>query len=104
LVNIITEWQKYLDEPEHRSIRKRPGIDSDVSVPIKTQRVRYFYSGLPTNDGDKIRLLGMEKAKELQKQYPNPIDLYTATIDDIKSIKGFGKNIAENIYNFLRGT
>ena len=103
LVRIVNEWQEYLDAPVHRSIRGRPRIDQDYSVPIRMERIRYFYAGLPTSDGERMRSLGIQKAKELQKVFPNPIDLYPATVDQIMSVKGFGKNTAECIYKFLRG-
>jgi ERCC4-type nuclease len=50
-----------------------------------------------------MRSLGIERAKDLQEKYPNPIDLYTATIEDIMKVNNFGKTISENIYKFLRG-
>lgn len=103
LVQVIDEWQKYLDSNEHRSVRGRTRIDNDYTIPIKTERVRYFYAGLPCSSGDRMRSLGIEKAKDLQEKYPVPIDLYTASIEDFMSIKGFGKILSENIYNFLRG-
>lgn len=103
LVDIINEWQKYLDDDTHRSIRSRPRIDTDYSIPIRVERVRYFYAGLPSSNADRMRSLGIERAKELQKIYANPIDLYAASKEDIAKVKGFGKSISENIYSFLRG-
>jgi ERCC4-type nuclease len=103
LVEIINEWQKYLDEDTHRSIRVRPRIDTDGFSPIRVERIRYFYAGLPSSSEDKIRCIGMEKAKTLQRAFPNPIDLYKTSIEDIAKVEGFGKKLSEGIYNFLRG-
>jgi ERCC4-type nuclease len=103
LVDVVNEWQDYLDADLHRSVRGRPRIDYDKNTPIKVERVRYFYAGLPCSDGSRMRSLGIERAKDLQEKYPSPIDLYKASCEDIMKINGFGKSISENIYNFLRG-
>jgi ERCC4-type nuclease len=95
LVCVVNEWQKYLDSDEHRSIRNRPTIKYEFNTPTRTEKVRYFYEGLPE--------IKYERAKTLQVLYPNPIDLYKASVKDIMEIKGFGKTLSEGIYNFLRG-
>lgn len=98
MVAILNEWQDYLDATSHRSIRCRPGFTPDYSRSEKMQyeeRVKYFYQGLPD--------IKAGRAEPLQKKFPKPLDLYAASVEDIMTIDGFGKKLAQGIYNFLRG-
>ena len=96
LVDRIYEIQEYLDKKNHLSMRGRPGIQTDWIIPTKADKVIYFYQGL----NPRVGIIG---AKKLYDRFPNPLDLFQATIEDIDLIHGFGKKQATNIHNFLRG-
>jgi ERCC4-type nuclease len=95
LVSIVTELQSYLDTQKHFSLKGRPGIQKSWIVPTKSEHVIHFYDGLPG--------IAPVRAKLLMTRFPNPIELYEASIEDIASIKGFGIPVATQIHNFLRG-
>lgn len=94
LVEVVNELQDYFDKDKHTSMRTRPVIDTDWLVPSRDERVQYFYQGIPH--------IGATKARKLVEHFPNPIDLYPATVADIQKIPGFGKTLANSVYNFLR--
>ena len=94
LITVLNELQDYFDS-KHLSLKGRPGIHTDWLLPTRQEKVKYFYNGLPG--------LGPVMAKMLCQQFPNPIDLYQATIEDIMKVPGFGKPTAEKICNFLMG-
>jgi len=96
LVEIIEEWQVYLDTDEHRSIRSRPRLEPDWLVPTRSEKVRYFYQGIKPG-------ISTVTSKALEKRFPNPSDLNDASIDSIMEVPGVGKGTATKIYNFLRG-
>lgn len=96
LVKVVNEIQRYLDEDEHLSARGRSPIRKDWLVPTRQERIRYFYSGLP-----RIASVG---AKKLETRFPNPMDLYQASVKDLCGIPGVGKKTANDIYEFLRGS
>ena len=94
LVKTVNELQTYLDQDNHLATKGRLPIRRDWLVPTRQERVRYFYSGLP-----RVAAIG---AKKLELRFPNPMDLYQASVKDIMSVQGFAKKSAMDIYNFLR--
>ncbi len=96
LVNVVNEWQVYLDTDVHRSLRARPRLESDWFTPTRTERVRYFYEGIKPG-------ISVVTAKALEKRYHNPIDLYAASVENLMQVDGIGRTTAVRIYNFLRG-
>jgi len=95
LVDAVNELQVYFDTTDHFSLKGRPSMKTDWVVPTRTERVRYFYDGLPS--------VGIIEAKRLTTRFPDPLDLYQATVEQIMEVRGFGKPSATVIYNFLRG-
>ena len=95
LVERVKEIQTYFDELHHLSLKKRPQLESNWYVTTRQEKVRYFYAGLPG--------ISTIRAKALEGKYPNPIDIYAVTVEDLMSIEGIGEKTATNIYNFLRG-
>lgn len=95
LVQVVNELQTYLDEKHHFSLKGRPGIQKTWIVPTKKEHVIHFYDGLPG--------IAPVRARMLADHFSNPIQLYEASVEDISSIKGFGKQVAQQIYNFIRG-
>jgi len=94
MVETVQEIEKYFNQTHHLSLKIRPGIHTNWLVPSRSEKIQYFYQGLP--------IISAIRAKELEKKYPYPIDLYGATIDDLMTIPGFGRTIAKGIYDFLR--
>ncbi len=95
LVDVVNEWQTYLDNDQHRSIQSRPRLDKDWAVPKKDEQVRYWMQGLPG--------ISSVRAKMLQKKFKTPQALFSASVEDIMSIDGFGKKISADICEFLKG-
>lgn len=96
LVNLVNELQDYFDKAKHLSTKKaRPKIQTDWLSPTRIEMVRHFYQGLPR--------ISAVRAKQLEEKFPNPTDLFQASTDDILELSGFGKNLANGIYDFLRG-
>jgi ERCC4-type nuclease len=95
LVTVLQELQDYMDKGKHLSLKGRPGIQKEWIVPTRQERVMYFYQGLPG-----IRVV---RARYIQEKFPNPIDLFGATVQDICKVPGIGKSTATDIYKFIRG-
>ena len=95
LVKVVNEIQAYLDEDSHLSTKGRSPIRTDWIKPTREERIRYFYDGLPG-----VAVVG---ATKLAQKFPNPMDLYQASPEQIAEIPRFGKNTALKIFNFLRG-
>ncbi len=95
LVECVNEIQAYFDTTDHFSLKGRPSMKTDWVVPTRTERVRYFYDGLPG--------IGIISAKSLCSRFPSPLNLYQASVEQIMEVKGFGKPSALQVYNFLRG-
>ena len=100
LVEIVYEIQDYLDKGNHLSMKGRPGIQARWLVPNKADRTIYFYQGISTSKRSRLGAIG---ARKLYDKFPNPMELYGATVPDIAEISGFGNTTASGIYNFLRG-
>jgi ERCC4-type nuclease len=94
LVEVIEELQDYFNDRHHLSLRKRPSIQTDWLIPTERESVRYFYAGIP---GIKTM-----KSAMLEKKFPVPSDLLTASKDDIMSIDGFGESTANRICEFIQ--
>ena len=95
LVQVVNDLQVYFDQKHHLSIKSRPRVETSWMVPTRGERVIYFYSGLPG-----IAVIG---AKKLYDIFPNPLQLYEASLEDLMKVSGIGKVMATRIYNFLRG-
>lgn len=94
LVDIIYNLQEYFDKTHHLSLKIRAGLSTNWLVPVRAEKVRHFYQGLP-----KISAI---RARELEKVFPNPMGLYEASVGDLAKVSGFGPNLAKGVYNFLR--
>lgn len=95
LVDLIHNLQTYFDQTNHFSLKTRPGIQADWIVPSHEERLRYFYQGLPG--------FSTVRAKNLAQKYPNPCDLFKASVDDLMTIHGIGKVLATKAYEFMHG-
>jgi len=95
LVQVINDLQKYFDQKYHLSIKSRSRIETSWLISTKSERIIYFYSGLPG-----IKAIS---AKKLLDKFPYPLQLYEASIEDLCCVPGIGKVMATGIYNFLRG-
>lgn len=94
LVEVVAEVEKYFNQVNHLSLKVRPGLHTDWLIPTRQERIQYFYQGLPS--------ISAIRAKALTGKFPSPMNLYSATVEDFKSIPGIGDKIATGIYNFLR--
>jgi ERCC4-type nuclease len=93
LIKIVTEIQVYFDKEKHLSTHIRPRIDTDWFVPSSHEQVAYFYQGIPR--------LSTVRARDLALKFPDPEDLFKASIKDIRSIHGFGQVLTDTVYNFI---
>lgn len=94
LVEVVNEIEEYFNKTHHLSLRVRPALDSNWLAPTREEKVRYFYQGLPS--------ISAVRAKTLAGKYISPMDLYTASIEDIMELSGFGRTLAKGVYDFLR--
>jgi len=96
LVQVVIELQEYFDmlKSKHLSFKFRPGLQSSWLMPLRQEKVMYFYQGLPS--------ISAVRAKSLASKFPSPLQLYQASTEDIQQIPGFGSRLADKIYNFLR--
>lgn len=96
LIEIVHELQEYFDSLNHSSLRTRPVFREKGRKlkDAKRTRVINFYQGLPE--------CKYGRAKLLYDAFPNPTDLYKASVGDIYKVKGFGEVLSQNIYDFLR--
>ena len=94
-VEVVASLQEYFDAKRHLSLKHRPRLQSAWYFPLKTERVIYFYQGLPG--------IGSITAKAIYEKFPNPLSLFQASIDEICEASRIGKSMATKIYNFLRG-
>jgi ERCC4-type nuclease len=94
LVEVVTTLQEYFDAAHHFSMKSRPSIESDWFIPQRDDRILNFYQGLPG--------VSVIRARTLFKSYPRPLDLFRAELEDLETIDGFGKKMANRIYMFLR--
>ena len=95
-VTILKELQKYFDTEKHLSLRIRPRFESDWYIPVYGERFVYWLQGC----GPGISVV---RAKAISKVFKTPMELFTASIEDIQSVPGIGGKTANSIYNFLRG-
>ena len=94
-IEVLKEIQRYFDEEKHLSLRIRSKFESNWVIPIYEERLTHFYQGLP---GISIIL-----ARKLAEKFPNPMSLFSASVEDIDTITLFGRKRAERIMNFLHG-
>ena len=89
----LKDISAYFMTDKHLSLRSRQSLRTDWLIPTDKERLLYFYQGLP---GIKYG-----RAIILAEAYPCPLLLYEASILDISKLKGIGKGLSKNIYNFL---
>lgn len=94
-VEVLKELQKYFDQKDHLSLRVRQGMEAAWLTPTYEERLTYFYQGLP---GISVKLSRM-----LCERFNSPINLFSATSEQIQEIPGFGKGRANSITKFLQG-
>ena len=92
---IVQEMQEYFDNMSHNSLHSRPKLGSNWMIKTQEERIQQFYQGL---EG-----ISTVRARILADKYPHPFNLFSASIEDICDINGFGKKTANQIYNFLHG-
>ena len=96
LLEVIAELQEYFDmlKSKHLGFKMRPHLQSNWNMSNRMEKVSHFYQGLPSVSG--------VRAKSLCHRFPSPMDLYSASLEDIQQISGFGRTLATRIYSFLR--
>lgn len=95
-VEILKELQEYFDADTHLSIRSRRKFTSCTQfVPTYEERFNFFLQGLPS--------INIIRARALAGVFKSPMEVFSASVEDLKSIKGIGGKTATSIYNFLRG-
>jgi len=78
---------------EHTSLFTRPKLQGLWGKPTPNEQICYFYQGVPG--------IGVVLAQTLAGVFPCPAGLVTASLDDLKSIPGIGKQRAERTFGFL---
>ncbi len=94
-VTTVLQIQEYFDKQNHTSLKSRPRIQTNWIVPSYGERIIHFYNGLPG--------VGINGAKKIYDKFPSPIQLYSASVEEIMEIPRVGRAMATGIYNFLRG-
>ena len=95
-VQILLELQQYFDKEKHLSIRNRSGFDSAWPYPTYRERFVYWIQGC----GAGIKA---SRAEEIANIFHSPMELFNASVSDIRQVPGIGSKMSESIYNFLRG-
>ena len=95
LVAVVYEMEEYFNKSTHQSLHTRAGLGAYRQTTPYSERVKYFYQGLPS--------IKVSRARALHSMFPTPMSLYQADISDISDIHGFSTVSATRIYNFLRG-
>ena len=95
LVQVVEDLQEYFDKRDHTSLKNRPRIQTNWIVPSYGERVIHFYNGLPG--------VGINGAKKIYDKFPNPMQLYSASVEEIMEIPRIGRATATRIHSFLRG-
>ena len=95
LVQVVHALQEYFDKKDHTSLKSRPRIQTSWIVPSHGERVIHFYNGLPG--------VGINGAKKIYDRFPFPMQLYSASIEEIIEIPRVGRALATGVFNFLRG-
>ena len=89
---IIRELIDFVNK-EHKSLLKRPKLQSAWGKPTSHEALAYFYQGLPS--------CGVVLSQCLMKAYPCPTDLVNASFNDLMALPQIGKQRAEKIFLFL---
>ncbi len=95
LVQVVYDLQEYFDKKDHTSLKSRTRIQTNWIVPSYGERIIHFYNGLPG--------VGINGAKKIYDKFPSPIQLYSASVEEIMEVPRIGRALATGIYNFLRG-
>ncbi len=95
-VDCMVELQEYFDNPQHISLRARPKFESDWFSPLYEERFLFWLQGC----GPGISAI---RAKKIAEIYHNPIEVFSASIEDFQKVKGIGKATSTSLYNFLKG-
>lgn len=89
---IVNELIDYLGH-EHTSLLTRPKLQGVWGKPSTSERMCYFYQGLPG--------VGVVLAQGLVRVFSTPADLANASLDELRVLPQIGKQRAERIYTFL---
>jgi ERCC4-type nuclease len=89
---VVRELVDYFGH-EHTSLFTRPKLQGLWGKPTPNEQICYFYQGVPG--------VGVVLAQTLAGTFPSPASLLTASLDDLKTIPGIGKQRAERIFRFL---
>jgi ERCC4-type nuclease len=89
---IIRELIDFVNK-EHKSLLKRPKVQSAWVKPTANEQLGYFYQGMPS--------IGVVLSQSLMKTYPCPADLVNASFSDLQALPQIGKVRAEKIFLFL---
>lgn len=94
-VEQVAELADYFDTDKHGSLHNRQGVKSAWPKATDKERYLHWLQGLP-----ECRI---GRAKLLAERYKTPVELFSADVKDIKSIKGMGHYMSNRIWNFLHG-
>ena len=94
-VDTVLQIEEYFDKIDHLSLKSRPRIQTNWIVPSYGERIIHFYNGLPG--------VGINGAKKIYDKFPSPMQLYSASVEEIMEVPRIGRALATGIYNFLRG-
>lgn len=89
---VVRELVDYFSH-DHTSLFTRPKLQGLWGKPTPNEQICYFYQGVPG--------VGVVLAQTLTEVFPSPVGLVTASLDDLKTIPGIGKQRAERIFKFL---
>jgi ERCC4-type nuclease len=78
---------------EHKSLLKRPKLQSAWGKPTPHEALGYFFQGIPS--------VGVVLSQTLMKAYPCPNDLINASYNDLMALPQIGKQRAAQIFTFL---
>ena len=94
-VDCLVELQHYFDVESHVSLRRRSTFESDWLVPTAEERMVFWLQGLPS--------ISVVRARKLAELFPNPMAVFSASVEQLKEVDGIGDKLATGIYRFLRG-
>lgn len=92
----LKELQKYFDQENHLSLRTRPKFESSWFTPTFEERFTFWLQGCGSG-------ISIKRARAIAKVFRSPMEVFTASIDELSQIPGIGKVLATNLCNFLRG-
>lgn len=90
---VLKECYNNLNKAKHHEYRIGPGYS--WGRPSKGEWIRYHYQGLPG--------IGPEAASHLADNFPSPLDLCAADIEDLEQVPLIGPKRANIIWKCMRG-